>query len=132
MLIVLLALMSQTALAAEKEKPKPKHPDVVVMGGLEQTVIEEYVDRHMPQFRACFERQADADPQLKGRVDTRFVIDKTGHVSEAGVTKTTLNNKKAEDCVVGVIKHTVFPEPLGGGVVEVDYPFDFSLKPHKK
>jgi hypothetical protein len=98
----------------------------VVMGGLDKSVIDEYIKRHMPQIRACYEKQLNSASNLSGRIATRFVISGSGRVSQAGVTTTSMNNGKVEGCLVGVLKNIVFPEPLGGGTVEVDYPFNFT------
>lgn len=100
--------------------------DTVVMGGLDKSVIDEYIKRHMPQIRACYERQLNSAGNLSGRIATRFVISGSGRVSQAGVTTSSMNNGKVEGCLIGVLKNIVFPEPLGGGTVEVDYPFNFT------
>jgi len=101
--------------------------ETVVMGGLDRSVIDEYIRRHMPQLRACYEQQLNsATGRLAGRIATRFVISGTGRVSQAGVTTSSIGNAKVEGCVLGVLKNIVFPEPLGGGTVEVDYPFSFT------
>jgi hypothetical protein len=101
--------------------------ETIVMGGLDKSVIDEYIRRHMPQLRACYERQLNsASGRLAGRIATRFVISGTGRVSQAGVTSSSIGNAKVEGCVLGVLRNIVFPEPLGGGVVEVDYPFSFT------
>lgn len=99
--------------------------ETVVEGGLDRSVIDEYIKRHRAQLSACYTRQLQGNPSLSGRVATRFVISGTGRVSQAGVTSSSINNPKVESCVIGVLKDIVFPEPLGGGVVEVDYPFSF-------
>ena len=40
--------------------------------------------------------------------------------------KTTLNNSAAESCMNNQMKLLRFPEPKGGGIVIVKYPFVFS------
>jgi outer membrane biosynthesis protein TonB len=100
--------------------------ETVIMGGLDKSVIDEYIRRHMPQLRHCYEKELSSAGKLSGRIATRFVISGTGRVSQAGVTSSSIGNPKVESCVLDVLKHIVFPEPLGGGVVEVDYPFSFT------
>ncbi len=112
----------------------PGHPNIevgnasetIVMGGLDKSLIDEYIKRHIREIRACYESQLNSSPSLAGRIATRFVISGSGRVSQAGVTTSSINNAKVEGCVLGVLRHIVFPEPLGGGVVEVDYPFSFT------
>lgn len=101
--------------------------ETVIVGGLDKSVIDEYIRRHMNQIRYCYEREANASKQvMRGRVAMRFVISASGRVSQSGVEATSLGNANVERCLVGVIQRIVFPEPLGGGIVEVSYPFLFS------
>jgi hypothetical protein len=101
--------------------------ETIVMGGLDKSVIDEYIKRHMNQLRNCYTKELNsATGRLAGRIATRFVISGSGRVSQAGVTSSSMGNAKVESCVLGVLKRIVFPEPLGGGVVEVDYPFSFT------
>jgi TonB family protein len=54
-----------------------------------------------------------------------FVIGSSGRVSRAAVKESSLHNANVERCVLQVIKRIQFPEPAGGGTVEVTYPFKF-------
>jgi hypothetical protein len=56
----------------------------------------------------------------------RFLIAASGRVSQSGVENTSLQNANVERCLVSTIQRIVFPEPQGGGVVEVSYPFLFA------
>ena len=100
--------------------------ETIVMGGLDKSVIDEYIRRHLRQIRGCYEQQLNSSPKLAGRIATRFVITGSGRVSQAGVTSSSMGNAKVEGCVLGILKRIEFPEPLGGGIVEVDYPFSFT------
>ncbi len=99
--------------------------ETIIMGGLDKSVIDEYIKRHMRQIRACYERELSGNQKLAGRISTRFVISGTGRVTQAGVESTSMNNPSVERCLTGVLRNIVFPEPLGGGIVEVSYPFGF-------
>jgi FHA domain len=101
--------------------------ETIIMGGLDKSVIDEYIKRHMPQIRACYERQLNsAKAGLSGRIATHFEISGSGRVSMAAVSSSTLGEPNVENCLLGVLKHIVFPEPVGGGTVAVDYPFSFT------
>jgi TonB family protein len=101
--------------------------ETVIVGGLDKSVIDEIIRKHMNQIRYCYEKEANASGQtLRGRIAMRFVISASGRVSQAGVENTSMGNANVERCLVGVIQRIVFPEPLGGGIVEVNYPFLFS------
>lgn len=100
---------------------------VIIIGGLDKSVIEEYITRQIRQIRTCYEKELSGNPKLAGRIGTHFVISGSGRVTMAGVESSTMGSTNVESCLIGVIKRIVFPEPLGGGIVEVKYPFTFSL-----
>lgn len=101
--------------------------ETIVLGGLDRDLIDQIIKKHSNQLRYCWEKEANAgNPNLRGRILTRFVISASGRVSKAGVENTTMNNANVENCVAGVLVRIIFPEPLGGGVVEVSYPFAFT------
>lgn len=101
--------------------------ETIIMGGLDKDLIDQIIQKHKNQIRYCYEKEANAGkPNLKGRILTRFVISASGRVSQSGIENTTMNNSNVERCLSGVISRIVFPEPLGGGIVEVSYPFSFT------
>lgn len=101
--------------------------ETIIMGGLDKSVIDEVVRRHMPQISNCYRKGLNASKgDFSGRVLSRWVISGAGRVTNAGVESSSLGNSEVERCLVGVIQRMIFPEPLGGGVVEVSYPFSFA------
>lgn len=97
-----------------------------VVGGLDKDVIAKVIRRHQGEIKYCYESELNKDPSLAGKVAVSFVIDPTGAVSDASVSETTLNNAAAERCMLSRIRRWKFPEPKGGGVVSVTYPWLFS------
>jgi pSer/pThr/pTyr-binding forkhead associated (FHA) protein len=97
-----------------------------VIGGLDKDVIAKIIRRHQNEIKYCYESELNKNPSLAGKVAVAFTIDPTGAVSEAAVTETTLNNSTAENCMLSRIRRWKFPEPKGGGVVAVTYPWLFS------
>jgi TonB family protein len=97
-----------------------------VIGGLDKDVIAKVIRRHQNEIKYCYETELSKDPDLAGKVAVAFTIDPTGAVSEATVTESTLNNPTAERCMLSRIRRWKFPEPKGGGVVAVTYPWLFS------
>ena len=100
---------------------KPK-----VMGSLDREIIRRVVRQHRNEIRYCYERELQKNPKLAGVVKVKFTISGTGSVISALVSSTTLKNARVERCMTGKIRHWVFPEPKGGGIVVVNYPFNFS------
>lgn len=97
-----------------------------VVGGLDKDVIAKVIRRHQGEIKYCYESELNKDPSLAGKVAVAFTIDPTGAVSDANVSESTLNSSKAEQCMISRIRRWKFPEPKGGGVVSVTYPWLFS------
>jgi hypothetical protein len=94
-----------------------------VRGALDKEIIRRVVRKHMNAYRHCYENALLGDPDLEGKVELKFVIAKSGAVSQATVT--TGIDKVVDHCVKGVALRMMFPKPNGGGVVIVNYPFVF-------
>ena len=71
------------------------------------------------------ELDLEQDPDLKGQVTLNFTISGTGSVAKSSTYRTTLNSANAETCMNQQMKMLKFPEPKGGGIVIVKYPFTF-------
>jgi TonB family protein len=97
-----------------------------VIGGLDKDVIAKVIRRHQHEIKYCYETELNKNPSLAGKVAVAFTIDPAGAVADASVTETTLNNSTAENCMLSRIRRWKFPEPKGGGVVSVTYPWLFS------
>jgi TonB family protein len=97
-----------------------------VKGGLEKGVVDSVIKENISEVRGCYEAQLASHPQLKGRVVTNFTIADNGRVSAANITESTLKNPGTETCLLDVILDMDFPPPVGGGKVDVKYPFIFS------
>lgn len=97
-----------------------------VIGGLDKDVIARVIRQHQNEIKYCYETELNKDPSLAGKVAVAFTIDAAGTVSEASVTESTLGSPAAESCILSRIRRWKFPEPKGGGVVAVTYPWLFS------
>ena len=74
--------------------------------------------------RYCFETALNRNPNLDGKVVTRFVIDGTGRARRIYVERSTLRDRMAEACLVRMIEQTQFPA-CEGGEADVRYPWIF-------
>jgi outer membrane biosynthesis protein TonB len=97
-----------------------------VVGGLSKEVIAKVIQSHQSEIKYCYEAELQKTPNLSGKVAAMFVIGPDGSVSEANVAETSLNNTSAENCMMARIKRWKFPEPVGGGVVTVTFPWIFN------
>ena len=103
----------------------PLGREALVEGGLDRDLIADVINRHMGQFRFCYEQGLQGTPGLAGRVAVRFTIGSNGTVKAAGIDNTTMNSSLVESCVVNRMRSLKFPLPEGGVDVKVSYPFMF-------
>lgn len=96
-----------------------------VTGSCERTVIARVISRHSNEIRYCYEVELTKDPNLAGRVGVTFTIDPTGAVSDASVNQSTIGSNNVEQCMLTRIRRWKFPEPKGGGVCIINYPWNF-------
>lgn len=96
-----------------------------VVGGLSKEQINKVIKRHQNEIKFCYEQELQKTADLSGKVAVLFTIDPAGAVAEANVSESTLSNSTAENCMLARIRRWKFPEPEGGGVVTVTYPWVF-------
>lgn len=100
--------------------------DPIILGAMDRDVIDAIVKRHLNQIKYCYQRELTRRPDLGGKVVIKFAIAKDGRVSAASVKRTTLASPPVESCMVGRFLRMQFPQPTGGGIVIVSYPFVFA------
>lgn len=96
-----------------------------VVGGLDRDVIAKIIRQHQSEIKYCFEVELQKNPSLSGKVGVTFIIDGSGDVSDDSIAETSLNNQNTEQCMLMKIKRWKFPNPVGGGVVTVNFPWVF-------
>ncbi|MFH1810994.1 MAG: AgmX/PglI C-terminal domain-containing protein [Pseudomonadota bacterium] len=97
----------------------------VVEGALSKEEIGRVIRRYLNQIKYCYEKELPKNPNLYGKVVVMFTIGGTGAVNDANVVQTSLNDNNVEQCVLRIIHRLRFPQPKGGGIVVVTYPFIF-------
>ena len=96
-----------------------------VVGSLSREEIERVIKRHQNEILFCYETELNKTPDLYGKVSVNFTIDGSGAVADASAAQDTMNNNNVEQCMLTRIRRWRFPEPKGGGVVVVTYPWVF-------
>jgi len=94
-----------------------------ILGALSSSDISDVVRENTSSIKACYEAGLAIDPELSGRVEIKIVIGSTGAVTQGEVNESTLDSLDVEDCILDVMTSLEFPEPEGGGIVIVTYPF---------
>ncbi|MBY0370757.1 AgmX/PglI C-terminal domain-containing protein [bacterium] len=98
--------------------------NVQVLSGLPKDVINEVVQRHRSEIRACYDAALQRNPGLRGKVVVAFNIAPNGIVQTASVKESTLGDAGLGNCIVSRVKSWVFPKPEAPVVTEVSaYPF---------
>ena len=102
----------------------PDEPET--QGALDREIIQRVVRQHRREIQHCYEQQLQRNPDLDGRITMQWTISPAGDVVAASVEETTMNSPEVERCMAQRIQRWSFPEPDGGGIVRVNYPFNFS------
>jgi hypothetical protein len=96
-----------------------------VIGGLTADEVGRIIRRHWNEIKYCYEKELSKDPNLAGKVGVYFQIGPIGDVVTANVRESDLKNTNVEECMLANVRRWKFPNPRGGGVVDVNYPFIF-------
>ena len=86
---------------------------MVLEGGISRYAINATIAKYLNQVRRCYEAQLKYNPNLQGIVQMSFEINPKGRLNYSKVSKTTLNNKKTEDCISSKMMGWQFPRPKG-------------------
>lgn len=103
--------------------------ETVVLGSMDPDVIRRILLEHLPQFRYCYQKELErAGTEMSGVIKLNFSIGASGNVTQAGVDGSSGLPTDVKKCVVSVLRGISFPEPMGGGTVEVKQPMNFQPK----
>ncbi|MBI4957300.1 MAG: AgmX/PglI C-terminal domain-containing protein [Myxococcales bacterium] len=94
------------------------------VGSMDPAIAQRIVRRHTAKMRYCYERALLTSPNLEARLVAAFTIGADGAVKAASADGSGPAELKA--CIRGVLAGMTFPQPTGGGIVTVRYPFTFT------
>lgn len=100
-------------------------PRQVVGNGLEKDVVMAVIRRHQSEIKFCYERELQQNAKLAGKIAVTWTIDATGSIADAVVAESGIDNANVEACMLERIRRWRFPEPKGGGVVVITFPWVF-------
>jgi TonB family protein len=95
------------------------------LGVLDTAEVEDTLQAHFDDVRACYQRAGKAQDYAGGRVLMRFLVKGDGHVEDVWVIESSLGNYEVERCLVDVGRHVVFGAPSGHKSTTFDYPVEF-------
>jgi pSer/pThr/pTyr-binding forkhead associated (FHA) protein/outer membrane biosynthesis protein TonB len=103
--------------------------ETVVLGSMDPDTIRRILLDHLPHFRYCYQKELEkTGSEMSGVIKLDFTIGASGHVTGAGAESAAGLPIDVKKCVIGVLKGITFPEPMGGGSVEVKQPMNFYPK----
>jgi hypothetical protein len=105
--------------------PSIRSPSSTVNGHLPPEVVQRIVRQNYGRFRQCYETGLRGNPNLTGRVTARFVIGRSGSVTNVQNGGSDLPDSGVVSCVVSAFYGLSFPTPEAG-IVTVSYPIMFS------
>jgi tetratricopeptide (TPR) repeat protein len=104
--------------------PKLRMGAVTINGRLPPEVVQRIVRQNYGRFRFCYEDGLGRNPNLGGKITSRFIIGHDGGVASVTNGGSDLPDSSVVTCVLGAFKGLTFPQPEGG-VVTVVYPLSF-------
>lgn len=99
--------------------------EIEVKGGLDAAIIQQIIEERLSEVRYCYENLLFKKAGLSGKVSTSWTILADGSVSNTQSASSDIQEKELHNCVKERITQWKFPQPKGGGVVHVKYPFVF-------
>jgi hypothetical protein len=114
-----------SALPSGAAPPKVKLGATTVSGRIPPRVIQHVVRSSFEKFRTCYEAGLGRNSSLEGRVSIRFVIDRTGKVSNVTDGGSDIPDAEVVSCVLKTMATVEFPAPANG-IVTVVYPIMFA------
>jgi hypothetical protein len=113
-------------LAPRHIQPLIEFTPPMVRGSLDREIVRRVVRQHLNEVRYCYEQALARKPALAGRVVARFSITPSGSVLASALQSSTLGDGTVESCIVAATRRWAFPQPRGGGLVTVSYPFQLA------
>lgn len=100
-------------------------PRQVIGNGLEKDVVMAVIRRHQSEIKFCYEKELQQNAKLAGKIAVTWTIDASGGISDAQVAESGVDSPNVEACMLERIRRWKFPEPKGGGVVVITFPWVF-------
>ncbi len=96
-------------------------------GGLTREEVDRVVRSRASGIKACYQREANRDRSLEGKLVVNFTVDAAGAVTQTRIVgdRSTLKNAEVEKCVRRQIQSLSGKFPAKGGAI-VNYPFIFN------
>lgn len=88
--------------------------EVIVTGDLQENSIRKVLKKHMRLFNICFRQALEKQPDLKGKIVFKIVIDSAGRVTKIDQDKGTTGKNQFGQCMLQELKKLHFPASKAG------------------
>lgn len=112
--------------ANKTQRAELMRKEIEIRGGLDASIIQQIVEERLSEVRYCYENALLSNPKLSGKLETSWTIQADGSVSNLVSQSEDVMASNLHNCIKERIVLWKFPQPKGGGVVHVKYPFVFS------
>lgn len=117
--------ISESLKISEKTQAVIGHREIEVRGGLEDSVVRQIIEERLPAIRICYETALLQNAELQGEVMMSWTVQPLGNVSDVVSESHDITNTELQSCIRERVSQWKFPEPKGGGIVNIRYPFVF-------
>jgi Ca-activated chloride channel family protein len=88
--------------------------EVIVTGELQEKSIRKVLKKHTRSFNICFRKALEKQPDLKGKIVFKMVIDSAGRVTKVDPDKEAKKKNEFERCMLQELKKLHFPASKAG------------------
>ena len=92
--------------------------EIIVSGGLSGEAVRATVQQRIKEIEGCLQGIA-----LRGKLTVKFILNSDGTVKGVTVVSQQLNNKSAEQCLIGKLRNWLFPAAGGTGGITATVSF---------
>jgi len=96
-------------------------------GSIPPDVIQRILRQALGHLRQCKATALERKPQLMGRFEVRFNINRNGSTIDVSIAESTLSDSKLQSCVNSGMRRLVFPKPAAGSG-QISFPLEFQLR----
>lgn len=114
----------------EKAAPERPMPDVKRApddANIDSAGVMKVISVSRAAIKRCYDKALISNPQLKGKMSIKIVINQQGRVDKTDIVDDTLHDAEVAKCVKGVVGRLRFPKPADG-TATVTFPFAFDPK----
>lgn len=112
---------------AAPERPMPEVKRAPNEANIDSAGVTKVINVSRAAIKRCYDKALTSNPQLRGKMSVKIVINQQGRVDKTEIVDDTLHDAEVAKCVKGVIGRLRFPKPADG-TATVTFPFAFDPK----